>query len=116
MVQLSEERLNSVFHALSDPTRRRMVRRLLDGERSLGELAAPFDMSLTGASKHVRALEKAGIVVREVRGRTHVCRMNPEPLAFADEWIQEITRFWNPRLDALESAIRAEIESEGESK
>lgn len=116
MVHLLDEELDEVFHALADPTRRRMLRRLVDGEASLSDLAAPFDMSLTGASKHVRVLERAGIVVREVRGRTHWCRLDPGPLTEADRWLQQVTRFWNGRLDALEAALREDALETGEQQ
>jgi len=102
---VKEHSLDAVFHALSDPTRRHMLRRLAEGERSIGDLAAPFSMSFAGASKHVRALERAGLVRRTVRGRTHVCRLDPQPLAAADGWLRFYERFWNERLDALEAAL-----------
>lgn len=102
--------LDAVFHALADPTRREMLRRLASGEQSIGELAAPFRMSFAGASKHVRALEHAGLIRREVRGRTHVCRLDPGPLAAADEWLRFYERFWNERLDALERALKKQDE------
>jgi len=97
--------LDAVFHALADPTRRQMLRRLATGEQSIGELAAPFRMSFAGASKHVRTLEHAGLIRREVRGRTHVCRLDPAPLAAAEEWLRFYERFWTERLDALEQAL-----------
>jgi DNA-binding transcriptional ArsR family regulator len=99
-------RLDAVFHALGDATRRRMLRDLSDGQRSVGELAAPFDMSLAAASKHIKALEKAGLVRREVRGRTHLCRLEPRPLEDAHEWIAFYERFWSSRLDVLEGVLR----------
>jgi DNA-binding transcriptional ArsR family regulator len=108
MVELEPERLDAVFHALADPTRRSMLRQLHGGEQSLSELAAPFDMSFAGASKHVRALEKAGLVQRTVRGRTHICRLETAPLAAVEEWIQFYTRFWTNSLDALERELRKE--------
>ena len=79
--------LNAVFHALGDATRRQMLRELADGERTVGQLAEPFDMSLAAASKHIKALESAGLIRREVRGRTHLCRLDPGPLASANEWL-----------------------------
>jgi len=100
--------LDAVFHALGDATRRRMLRDLSDGQRSVGELAAPFDMSLAAASKHIKALEKAGLVRREVRGRTHICRLEPQPLEDAHEWIAFYERFWTSRLDVLEGLLRRE--------
>lgn len=87
-----------------------MLRRLAAGEQSIGELAAPFRMSFAGASKHVRALEHAGLIRREVRGRTHVCRLDPAPLAAADEWLRFYERFWAERLDALERVLKQQDE------
>lgn len=101
MVERIAEPLDRVFQALADPTRRRMLRRLADGERSIGELAAPFAMSFAGASKHVRILERAGLVRRTVRGRTHRCRLVPEPLGEAQAWLRFYERFWAERLDDL---------------
>jgi DNA-binding transcriptional ArsR family regulator len=108
MVQHHTHSLDTVFHALADPTRRAMLRRLADGERGIGDLAAPFDMSFAGASKHVRILERAGLVRREVRGRTHVCTLEAAPLAEADQWLSFYQRFWTERLDALEAILRDE--------
>ena len=112
MVELHPERLDAVFQALADPTRRAMLRQLADGERSVGELAAPHRMSFAGASKHVKALERAGLVHRTVRGRTHVCRLSPEPLADANEWLRFYRRFWSERLGALEQMLRDEARAE----
>lgn len=108
MVELSPTRLDAVFHALGDPTRRRMLAALADGERSVGELAAPFEISLAAASKHVKALENAGLIRREVRGRTHLCRLDPGPLASAHEWLGFYERFWTDRLNLLDRLLRAE--------
>ena len=99
-------RLDAVFQALADPTRREMLTRLAEGERSIGELAAPFRMSFAGASKHVKVLEKAGLVQRTVRGRTHLCRLSPEPLADAHDWLRVYRRFWGGRLGAFETALK----------
>jgi DNA-binding transcriptional ArsR family regulator len=81
MVEQERARLDAVFHALADATRREMLRQLSTGPRSIGELAAPFSMSFAGASKHVKVLETAGLVRREVRGRTHLCRLEAARLA-----------------------------------
>jgi DNA-binding transcriptional ArsR family regulator len=108
MVELETPRLDAVFHALGDATRRRMLRSLADGERSVGELAAPFEMSLAAASKHVKALERAGLVRRRVMGRTHVCSLEAQPLEDAHEWISFYQRFWSGRLDVLEGLLRQE--------
>ena len=106
MVELDTPRLDAVFHALGDATRRKMLRDLADGERSVGELAAPFEMSLAAASKHVKALERAGLVRRRVTGRTHFCRLEAQALAQAHAWIGFYERFWSDRLDILEDLLR----------
>lgn len=108
MVELQAPQLNAVFHALSDATRRRMLRDLAGGERTVGQLAEPFEMSLAAASKHVKTLERAGLIRREVQWRTHVCRLDPEALAAAHEWLSFYERFWNKRLDTLEGILRGE--------
>lgn len=106
MVELQAPELDAVFHALGDATRRRMLRDLASGERTVGQLAEPFAMSLAAASKHVKALENAGLLRREVRGRTHVCRLAPGPLAGAHAWLRFYERFWTERLDVLERLLR----------
>jgi DNA-binding transcriptional ArsR family regulator len=106
MVQHQSTQLDAVFHALADPTRRAMLHSLTVGERSIGELAAPFRMSFAGASKHVRVLERAGLVQRTVQGRTHRCRLAPAPLAGALDWLRYYERFWTDRLGALELELR----------
>ena len=98
--------LDRVFRALGDPTRRAMLRRLARQEHTVGELAEPFRMSLAAASKHVKTLERAGLVRRTVRGRTHFCQINPQPLAEADEWLHSYERLWTRRLAALEAMLR----------
>lgn len=108
MVELQTPQMNSVFHALGDATRRKMLRDLARGERTVSELAEPFAMSLAAASKHIRVLEHAGLIRREVRGRTHICRLDPGPLASAHEWLSFYERFWTSRLDELERLLRSE--------
>ena len=107
MVELHESpRLDAVFHALGDATRRRMLRELSGGERTVSQLAEPFEMSLAAASKHIKSLESAGLIRREVRGRTHVCRLEAGPLANAHDWLGFYERFWTTRLDTLEQLLR----------
>ena len=108
MVDHSSAQLNAVFHALGDATRRRMLRELAAGERTVSQLAQPFAISLAAASKHIKALEQAGLLRREVRGRVHLCRLEPGPLASANAWLSFYERFWTGRLDALERLLRAE--------
>jgi DNA-binding transcriptional ArsR family regulator len=106
MVELQAPQMNSIFHALGDGTRRQMLRDLARGERTVSELAKPFAMSLAAASKHIKVLEGAGLIAREVRGRTHVCRLEPGPLASAHEWLGFYERFWTSRLDILDRLLR----------
>lgn len=102
------QHLDAVFHALSDPTRRAMLRRLTEGEHSVSDLATPFNMSLAGASKHIKVLESAGLVRRHVQGRTHMCQLEAARLAEAQEWLRTYERFWTSRLDDLEEILRDE--------
>jgi DNA-binding transcriptional ArsR family regulator len=106
MVELNAPQLDTVFHALGDATRRRMLRELAGGEQTVSQLAEPFAMSLAAASKHIKALENAGLIRREVRGRTHICRLDPGPLASAQEWLAFYERFWTQRLDVLDRLLR----------
>jgi DNA-binding transcriptional ArsR family regulator len=105
MVELQTPEMSSIFHALGDATRRQMLRELAGGERTVSELAKPFAISLAAASKHIKVLENAGMIRREVRGRTHLCRLDPGPLASAHEWLGFYERFWTGRLDALEQLL-----------
>lgn len=100
-----EKRLDTIFHALADPTRRGMLAQLALGESSIGELAEPYHMSLAGASKHVKVLEQAGLVARRKAGRTHYCSLEAGPLAEAERWLKQWEKFWNARLDRLEALI-----------
>ena len=101
MVERSEQ-LDAVFHALAHDARRDMLRRLADRELTVGELGEPLEMSLAAASKHLQVLEGAGLVRRTVMGRRHLCRLDPGPLAGADEWLRFYKRYWNEQLDALD--------------
>jgi DNA-binding transcriptional ArsR family regulator len=108
MVELEMAQLDTVFHALGDATRRQMLRELTRGERTVSQLAEPFTISLAAASKHIKALENAGLIRREVRGRTHLCRLAPGPLASAHQWLGFYERFWIDRLDVLERLLHTE--------
>lgn len=112
MVELENSQLNAVFHALGDATRRQMLRELAVGERTVSQLAAPYAMSLAAASKHIQTLEAAGLIRREVRGRTHLCRLEPGPLAATHEWLSFYQQFWSGRLDALERLLREQRSNE----
>jgi DNA-binding transcriptional ArsR family regulator len=93
--------LDRTFAALSDPTRRHILDRLAYGPATLGELAAPFEMTLPGLMKHVRILEQARLVVTEKKGRTRECRLGSDHLDDAAEWIEIYRRRWEGRLDRL---------------
>jgi DNA-binding transcriptional ArsR family regulator len=105
MIRLdSSERLDAVFFALSDPTRRAVLARLSKGEASVGELDAPFDLSQPAISKHLKVLERAGLVSVGQDGQRRPRRFEPEPLAAASEWIARYREIWEAnfrRLDAL---------------
>jgi DNA-binding transcriptional ArsR family regulator len=116
MVDYQAPQMGSVFHALGDATRRQVLRDLARGERSVSELAEPFAMSLAAASKHIKVLEHAGLIRREVRGRTHFCRLDPGPLASAYEWLGTYERFWTSRLDELEQMLRDEDAAKSKSR
>jgi len=101
-----EERLDSTFRALADPTRRGMLASLALGDKSIGELAEPLRMSFAGASKHVKVLEEAGLVARRKDGRNQIIRLEARPLEEAERWLRQWEKFWNVRLDRLEALIQ----------
>ena len=101
MVKYSSDELDAVFSALGDPTRRAILARLALGEASVGDLAAPHDMSLPAVSKHLGVLEAAGLLRREKDGRVVRCRLEAAPLQDAAAWILEYRQFWAEQLDAL---------------
>jgi DNA-binding transcriptional ArsR family regulator len=97
--------LDQTLAALADPTRRAILRRLSQGEARVTEVARPFAMSLNSVSKHIRMLERAGLVRRRRAGREHLLSFNPEPLDEAAAWIEAQRAFWSARLDALEREL-----------
>jgi DNA-binding transcriptional ArsR family regulator len=100
-----ENRLDTTFHALADPTRRGMLASLALGDKSIGELGEPFAMTFAGASKHVKVLENAGLVERRKVGRRQICTLRAKPLEEADSWLRQWEEFWAVRLDRLEALI-----------
>ena len=100
--------LDTVFHALADPTRRLMVERLTRGPASVSELSEPLQMTLPGVMQHLKVLDDAGLTVSEKRGRVRWRRLNAEALAAAETWIGERRRVWTARLDALERHLQAD--------
>jgi DNA-binding transcriptional ArsR family regulator len=107
-----EERLDSTFRALADPTRRGMLASLALGDRSIGELAEPLHMSFAGASKHVKVLEDAGLVARRKDGRNQIIRLEAKPLEEAERWLRQWEKFWNVRLDRLQALVEADARKE----
>jgi DNA-binding transcriptional ArsR family regulator len=99
-------RLDAVFAALADPTRRAIIERLSRGEARVTEVAEPFRMSLNAVSKHIRVLEASGMVERRRRGREHVLSINPRSLDEVDDWIERTRQYWGERLDAMERLLR----------
>jgi len=95
-------RLDDVFSALADPTRRAILQALVQRPATINEIAKPFPVSLNAVSKHVMVLERAGLLRREIRGREHHCRIEAHPLADANTWLEHYRQFWELRLDALE--------------
>jgi len=106
MVELNQTGLNGTYAALADPSRRAILARLRQGAARVTEIAEPFDMSLNAVSKHIRVLERAGLIRREISGRDHFLTVNIEPLIEASRWIDDQRTFWEGRLDALESFLR----------
>jgi len=97
-----QDQLSHTFAALADPTRRAILARLTLGESSVTELAKPFEMSMPAVSKHLKVLERAGLIVRGREAQWRPCRLEATPLKEASSWIEEYRRFWAPHLDALE--------------
>lgn len=108
MVNYQVPDLDGVFHALADPTRRAIIGALARGPQTVGEISRPFDISLPAVSKHLKVLERARLVTRQVRGREHHCSLNPETLASAHDWLSFYAGFWQERLDALDALLARE--------
>ena len=99
------DRLSSTFQALADPTRRAILARLASGEASAGDLAKPFAISQPAISKHLKVLERAGLISRSREAQYRPCRLEPQALKRVDEWLEEYRRLWEARLDRLETYL-----------
>ena len=99
--EIDDDQLDLIFKALGDRTRRSLLARLSEGAAPVTELSEPFDMSLAAVSKHIRVLEKAGLVARSVDGRIHRCALRAEPLSNASDWLEQYRVFWQDHLAAL---------------
>ncbi|HEV2674649.1 MAG TPA: metalloregulator ArsR/SmtB family transcription factor [Aliidongia sp.] len=102
--------LDDTFSALADPTRRAILARLAQGDATVGELAAPFDISLPAISRHLKVLEQASLISNEREGKHRRCRLNRAALAGAAEWIEFHRRFWSGSFDRLDARLKAENE------
>ena len=103
---MPQDRLSTTFAALADPTRRAILARLCLGETSVSELAEPFDMSLPAVSKHLKVLERAGLIARGREAQWRPCRIEPRALKSIDDWLERYRGFWEERLDRLEDYLR----------
>jgi DNA-binding transcriptional ArsR family regulator len=112
---MSPDPLSATFSALADPTRRAILAHLASGETTVTELAEPFAMSLPAVSKHLKVLERAGLISRGREAQWRPCRLAPEPLKDATDWLEEFRRFWDESLDRLAEHLR-ELQAKGKPK
>src|SRR6201997_2870210 len=103
---MTQDHLNTTFAALSDPTRRAILTRLASGEASVTQLAKPFEMSLPAVSKHLKVLERAGLITRGRDAQMRPCRIEAKTLKQADDWLEDYRRLWEERLDRLDDYLR----------
>jgi DNA-binding transcriptional ArsR family regulator len=106
LYDLTTDRLSLTFSALADPTRRAIVARLAEGEATVSQLAEPFDMSFPAVSKHLKVLERAGLIARGRKAQWRPCRLEAAPLKDAAAWLEEYRRFWEDSFDRLEEYLR----------
>ncbi len=109
---MSPDRLSATFSALADPTRRAILARLISGEATVTELAEPFEMSLPAVSKHLKVLERAGLIARGREAQWRPCRLEAGPLRDAADWLEHYRRFWEHSFDRLEDYLR-ELQMKG---
>jgi DNA-binding transcriptional ArsR family regulator len=100
------DRLSETFSALADPTRRAILARLASGEATVTELAEPFEMSLPAVSKHLKVLQRAGLIARTREAQWRPCRLQPEPLKDIADWVEHYRRFWEESLDRLDEYLK----------
>jgi DNA-binding transcriptional ArsR family regulator len=105
MVNTSPAQLSSIFHALADSTRRSILHDVARKEKTVGEIAKPYRMSLAAVSKHLKVLESADLIAREKRGSYQIVRLNPAPLRSAEQWLTYYQKFWSRQFDALQKYI-----------
>jgi DNA-binding transcriptional ArsR family regulator len=107
LIEVADDQLSLTFAALADPTRRAILARLADGEATVNELAEPFSISLQAISKHLKVLERAGLITRGRDAQWRPCRLEPAPLENASDWIERYREIWRDRFDRLEQEIQA---------
>ena len=112
---MTSDRLSATFAALSDPTRRAILARLMAGEASVGKLAAPFDMSLPAISKHLKVLQRAGLIARGREAQWRPCRLQAAPLKEVADWVGDYRRHWEQRLDRLDTYLH-DLQSKGKRR
>jgi DNA-binding transcriptional ArsR family regulator len=109
------DQLSTTFQALADPTRRAILAQLAHGERSVTELAAPFDMSLPGISKHLKVLEHAGLISKSREAQWRPCKLEPKALMSVDTWLEEYRELWNARFDRLDHYLK-DLQAKGKKR
>ncbi len=114
--ELAADQLSTTFAALADPTRRAILARLVAGASSVTRLAEPFDMSLPAISKHLKVLERAGLIARGREAQWRPCRLEAGPLKDASKWLEDYRQFWEQSLDRLEDYLREVQAREGDSR
>jgi DNA-binding transcriptional ArsR family regulator len=110
-----DDRLDATFAALADPTRRAILRRLTMGEATVTEIAAPFEMTLPAVSKHLKVLERAGLIARGREAQWRPCKLEAEPLKEVADWVGEYRKFWEERFDRLDAYLRELQQEEKEN-
>ena len=103
---MQSEQLNATFSALADPTRRAILARLAVGEASVNELAEPFDMSLPAVTKHLKVLQRAGLISQSRVAQQRPCKLEPQPLKEATDWLEQYRKLWERRLDQLDRYLK----------
>ena len=106
LVKCLDQDLDAIFTAVADPVRRRIAEQLADGEKTMTQLAEPYDMTMPAVMKHVAVLERSGLVLTEKRGRVRYCRLDPERLQDAEAWCRETARFWSANLRSLDKYLQ----------
>ncbi len=103
---MTQDQLSTTFHALADPTRRAILASLTTGEKTVSDLAEPFDMTMPAITKHLKVLEKAKLIERSKQAQYRPCHLNPEPLKDIDKWMEQYRKFWEASFDRLDDYLQ----------